>query len=336
MSAANGNMDFDTTRILYSKESINGIKHRWSIVFESAMCDLLHRMGCGVIPEPPLDNNGRGDFLVTDPNGDEFYLEATVLHPEHLCIAAQEMDACRKLNSMCRNPYFRFTAVVSGYLKDPLGRRDLCQITDWVESLPHDSGGSSRTFNFASGVGKAHYRHDWSITINAYPSAERIPDGRISFLSSVRRELQAGIRARMQNKIKEKRKQYRGSNLPVVMAMNDMLDRQIAGDEMVMALFGRQDMVKENMYRISMPPGGYLQVPCWSRSRNTTVSAIAAFRRWTPGDEFDVCLFVNPWARYPVPDWVQCQFPSTVTHEHSGEIVLQLPGSRSIVAQPHD
>ena len=94
--------------------------------FEEFVGALFNDLGCSMESHPPV--NGRlSDYLASTPDGDSFYVEATVLKPRQFSEPRPtEEDVCRKLDEICDVPYlYWFWATASGELYQYLAKKDL-------------------------------------------------------------------------------------------------------------------------------------------------------------------------------------------------------------------
>ncbi len=104
--------------------------------FEEFVGALFDDLGCDLECQPAV-NDRVSDFLATTPEGESFYVEATVLEPRQFSVPrATEEDVCKKLDQMCRVPYlYWFWASASGELYQHLSKKDLNPLKRWIERL---------------------------------------------------------------------------------------------------------------------------------------------------------------------------------------------------------
>ena len=154
------------------------------LFFEEFVGALFDELGCDMEIHPPV--NGRlSDYLVTTPDGESFYIEATVLKPKQFSEPRPtEEDVCRKLDEICQVPdLYWFWASASGELYQYLAKEQLYPIKRWMEGLStEDLRSQSANFRFASGTPPRDANAPsevWEIEIDAVPRSEAkrgIPD----------------------------------------------------------------------------------------------------------------------------------------------------------------
>ena len=155
-----------------------------SSFFEEFVGALFDDLRCGIESQPPV--NGRlSDYLATTPDGESFYMEATVLKPRQFSEPRPtEEDVCRKLDEICHVPYlYWFWATASGELYQYLAKKDLDPIKRWIEGLSTENlGPRTSHFSFPSGTPPREVEapsRNWEIEIDAVPRSEAkrgIPD----------------------------------------------------------------------------------------------------------------------------------------------------------------
>ena len=286
----------------------------------------------------PIIPEGRSDYLATTPDGQQFYLEATILRPKQFSRRRPaEDDVCRRLDKMCRVPYlYWFTATASGELYRHLAKSELHQIRRWMETLGTEVLKQRKMrFEFESGrppLNEANPADVWAIEVVARPRsiAKRgIPDtllagfGRSGALDSV---------SPLIEKARGKTKQHRGVKLPVVLAINDLADFPVDQIDISVALFGWEQNAESGVSRIT-PPKGYMgQRSVWGRRENSTISGILFFQRLGQGraEDAQVCLYENPWARFPIPQYLKELFPLAHVVEDEGTQFLCWPIDKNL------
>ena len=94
--------------------------------FQDFVGALFEALGCDPESHPPV-NGGLSDYLATTPDGERFYIEATVLKPKQFsAMRPTEGDVCRKLDDICQVPYlYWFWASASGELYQYLAKDKL-------------------------------------------------------------------------------------------------------------------------------------------------------------------------------------------------------------------
>lgn len=311
--------------------------HSPSDFFEEFVGALFDDMGCSIESHPPI--NGRlSDYLATTPDGESFYIEATVLKPRQFSEPrSTEEDVCRKLDEVCHVPYlYWFWATASGELYQYLAKKDLDRIKRWVEGLSTEYlRPQTAHFSFPSGAPPrevAAPASTWDIEIDAVPRSKAkrgIPD---VLLAGFGRG--GGIYAvtPLINKAKEKVKQHKYVEKPVVLAINDMADFPLDPIDMSVALFGCEQSAETGVSRITPPTEDLRRRSLWGRRENSTISAILLFQRLLPGtmSSANLCLYENPWSRFPVPRWLAETLPHASVEENRGVHYLRWPSDQRL------
>ena len=300
--------------------------------FEEFAGALFDELGCHMESHPPV--NGRvSDYLATTPDGESFYIEATVLKPKQFSEPRPtEEDVCRKLNEICQVPYlYSFWATASGELYQYIAKEQLDPIKRWMEGLSTEELRSqSAKFRFASGAPPRDAKAPseiWEIEIDAIPRSEAkrgIPDmllerfGRGGGIDAV---------SPLINRAREKVKQHRYVERPVVLAINDMADFPLERIDVSVALFGWEQNAETGVSRITPPREDLKRRSVWGNRENSTISGILLFHRLRPGSlrYANVCLYENPWARHPVPRWLTETLPHAYVEEKQGIQYLYWP-----------
>ena len=305
--------------------------------FEDFVGRFFKTLRCEAKEQPPIDN-GHADFLVTPPSGDSFYVEATVVNPDQFSRSRPtERDVCQKLERICSNPYRHwFNATATGELYQNLSTQALRPIKEWVETLNADDPRPSiKTFTFPSGRPPRDAEEpseEWVIEIEARPRSETmrgvpsilLPDfgrsGGVDSASSLVRAARAKVR------------QHRDVPGPLVLAMNDAADFPCDRIDVSVALFGWEQAADTGVSRITPPSEDAMIRSLWGRRENSTISAILLFQGLLPNTIpfATVCLYENPWARYPAPVWLKQSLPHATVSTVDGIQYLCWPSDEQL------
>ena len=308
-----------------------------SSYFEEFVGALFHDLGCGIESQPPV--NGRlSDYLATTPDGESFYIEATVLKPRQFSDPRPtEEDVCRKLDEICRVPYlYWFWATASGELYQYLAKKDLDPIKRWIEGLSTENlGPRTSHFFFSSGTPPREVEAPsrvWEIDIDAVPRSEAkrgIPD---LLLAGFGRGGGIDAVTPLINRAREKVKQHKYVEKPVVLAISDVADFPLDRIDVSVALFGWEQSAETGVSRITPLAEDLRRRSLWGKGENSTISGILLFQRLLPGSMryANLCLYENPWSRYPVPHWLTDTLPHAYVEEKQGIQYLCWPSDQRL------
>ena len=308
-----------------------------SSFFEEFVGALFDELGCDLESQPPI--NGRlSDYLATTPDGESFYMEATVLKPRQFSDPRPtEEDVCRKLDEICHVPYlYWFWATASGELYQYLAKRELDPIKRWIEGLSTENlRHHIAHFFFPSGTpprGAEGPSRVWEIEIDAVPRSEAkrgIPD---VLLAGFGRGGGIDAVTPLINRVKDKVKQHKYVEKPVVLAINDMADFPLDRIDVSVALFGCEQSAETGVSRITPLREDQRRRSIWGKRENSTISGILLFQRLRPGSMryANACLYENPWSRYPVPHWLTETLPHAYVEENLGIQYLCWPSDQRL------
>ena len=234
-------------------------------LLEDFVGELLRSLGCHTEPQP-LVGNGRADILATTPQGDRFYVEATVVKPRQFSEPrATEEDVCQKLNRMCEdNSHYWFYATSSGELYQNLPSKKLVLIKEWVETLTAIyPAPSTKTFIYSSGTpppDEDSPSSKWIVQIRALPRSVAsigvyapmiVGFGRGGEVDSVSPLIRAA---------RAKVKQHKNVSEPLLLAMNDVADFPSGRIDISNALFGWEQSAETGVSLIT-PPSESARLP---------------------------------------------------------------------------
>ena len=305
--------------------------------FEEFVGALFNDLGCSTKSHPPVD--GRlSDYLATTPDGNSFYVEATVLKPRQFSEPRPtEEDVCRKLDEICHVPYlYWFWATASGELYQYLAKKDLDPIRRWIEGLgTEDLRPQTALFSFPSRTSPRNVAapaSNWEIEIDAVPRSEAkrgVPD---ILLAGFGRGGGIDAVTPLISKAKAKVKQHKYIEKPVVLAINDMAEFPLDRIDMSVALFGCEQSAETGVSRITPLAEELRRRSLWGKRENSTISAILMFQRLLPGSMryANLCLYENPWSRFPVPRWLTETLPHAYVEEKRGAHYLCWPSDQRL------
>lgn len=300
--------------------------------FEKFVGALFEELRCDAKPHPPV--NGRfSDYLVTTPDGDSLFVEATVLQPEQFSkFRPTEEDVRKKLDEICEVPYlYWFLASASGELYQNVAKKKLAPIKKWMEGLRTENlRPQSANFSFPSGTPPPNAETPstvWEIEIDAAPRSKDkrgIPD---VLLAGFGRGGGIDAVSPLIDKAREKVKQHKDADKPVVVAINDTADFSLHRIDVSVALFGWEQKAETGISRITPYSEDMRRPSLWGRRKNSTISGILLFQGLRPDSvqSATVCLYENPWPRYPMPYWLKVTFPHAYVKEEQSIHYLEWP-----------
>ena len=313
------------------------IKNELNDIFESYTGRFFRRLRCRT-QEQPAVGSGRADYLVTTPDGDQFYIDATAVTPVQFSKRRiAEEDVCKKLNSICNNlGLYWFTAVAEGELGQHLGRNKLSSIREWVDEVNNSKlDQASKTFtidNIGRNASIGESTENWTITIHADRRSESMLGVPSLLLARFGRSGSVDSASPLIRAARSKVKQLKRVSGPLLLVMNDMADFPADRTDVSVALFGWEQATETGVSRITPPPGYPRKPSLWGGGENTTISAILLFQRWLPGTEAyaKLCLYENPQARHPIPAWVKRSLPCAEVDEKDGIQYLRWPADERL------
>lgn len=302
--------------------------------FECFTGELLKNLGCRLEKEPCVGRS-RPDYHATSPDNDEFYVEATVAKHRPFSDKPTEADVCDKLNAMCNSSgMYRFNAHVEGNLYQSLSEKALLPIKKWIEGLSTaEIRHRSETFTYPSGTPPKDARNpstEWTVTLIAKPRSETYRGVNSKLLEGIVGGGAVDSVSPLVRAARKKMRQHRGSLGSLMLTINDFGDFPSDCIDVTLALFGWEQEVEQGLSRIS-PPSGKRQPSLWGNRENTSISAILLFHELTPRTlaHAEVCLYENPWAKYPIPSLLRQSFPHAIVEERQGIQYLRwYPGPR--------
>lgn len=312
-----------------------------SSTFELFLHEALTKLGCRLSPHPALtnDSNARPDFLVTLPDGSDFYLEA-VLASEHN--DSDEGAQARKgvvFDTLANNPHKNFMIDIDDYgdpARPPSGKRLVQEIHQWLDSLDPDRIQQTISTNGIDSISPFKWAYEgWEICCRPIPL--RIDKrGKCKNLIAAMGGEGGFVDAwsPIRDAIKRKGRKYGSLDKPLLIAVNlnsFTLDRI---DEM-QALYGQEQFIygggnPENGPRMERAPNG-----AWfgrNGPQYTRVSGAWIFNDMHPTSlaRRRQAIYFNPWAVHPLPDLLKI-FPHAIAENgimrwYNGALFSELYG----------
>lgn len=295
-----------------------------SSTFELLVYSILRRLGYSLLPHPPLDNgsNKRPDFLVTAPDGSQFYLEAVLASEENGSLAGKQRMIATTLDaiSKSRHDSFRVGFTHSGLpTTQPPTKKLMSNIFNWLNALDPDAiwaktsskGGLSDEYLYCE-------HEDWKIRFDAQAiNPERRGKSR-SMLGITSRGLPIVDSSKpIRDAVTFKSSRYGVLDKPYLIAVNFNTPFLHQEDEK-QALFG-SDFVTVSKDDSEHPQlkAGRRADGAWHESNGTRVSGAWIFNDLNIYSlaERRSTVYFNPWAKKPLSESLK-QFPhATVTND---------------------
>lgn len=281
-------------------------RHHRSASFELILHGLFLARGFTVIEvEPELPGGRAPDFLLAAPNGQEFFLEATVAEGEIGADAGADRRMREVLQALdeVRSPDFFLSLHTRGMPAQPIAFRRLRdRVQRFIDRLDYEASLQA----FIAGQPLPRFvleEHGLALRVEVIPKNLRGGAGR----AVGGRMLPGGLvqaHLPIQTAVESKAGRYGALDRPYIIAVN-ALDIFANADAAVDALFGTD--------RVVLSETGEAQ---WARNRdgawmgargpvNTRVSAVLSTERLSPWDvgQRRMRLIHNPWASRPLLDF---------------------------------
>jgi len=298
--------------------------------FELLLHELLLCLGCRVKVEAPISGETTTpDFLVKDPSGFWWYLEAVTVSATFRATAKAQQVMESLANWLDENLPHRDFLLLVFYTGTPSGSlprkalleflRDKLRAVDYLTVL-----GATRSQGLSAAP---HWVYQWGacrIEFQLIPRAERArEDSSVQVLhhpNSLQIIRMDQMVNRMRDALRKKARKYGRMVKPFVVALS-VPDWDVDSVQFMQALFGWDDLahgfsVGPELMKLGMPrPSGvWLEGSSHKDVRYTRLSAVACCSYLTPlnlgGREF--CLYNNPWAAHPYESVLNC-LPRCIT-----------------------
>lgn len=280
--------------------------------FELFLHELLIRVGCHIVEiEPEIPNSTRRpDFLIEDPNGVRFYLEATAAFGENekkAAIQAKESELYDLINKIESPKFFLMLRLISMPQKQPSARKIRSFLVKCLEQANYDEVVNGMRSGSIDSLPMWPYRQDGcAIDFYPVPKSEGAWDkessraigvhlagpnsvGMIDDIGDIRKALE------------EKSSRYGILALPYIIAVNAL--SLFANDkDFYDALFGRVGMrvkpggEKPEVRGVRMLDGFWMDA---SGPRHEYVNGVLAMVRVSPYSLSErterCCIYYSPW-----------------------------------------
>jgi len=307
--------------------------HFKSAIFELLLHSALKQLGCDLEPHPALENGNasRPDFMVTTPDGSQFYLEAVLASENNASNPAAESRKGVVIDALSSAKHENFLIM----LKDegnpdtqPSSKKLVRDVLKWLDTLDPDLVQATIEQSGNDSAPVFEWQHEgWSLEIRPIPlnpqrrgKSKALIGGQYGAAGFV--DAWSPIR----DAVKFKGRKYGTLNKPLIIAINFDTFHIDRIDEM-QALYGQEQFI----YR----PRQFKKGPEFSKAPNgawygqkgpqyTRVSGVWIFNDLSPYTvaRHRQTIYFNPWANSPLPSFLQ-KFP----HAHvNGERVERKDG----------
>lgn len=303
-----------------------------SAFFELFLYQLLRRMHCAVEVHPQVktDRSQTPDFLVNDPSGHDFYLEARVVSDESKAAAASKarINQLYDLLNQMDSPNFFLWITTFGDCKDQSSARRITQfLRDKLSAVDPDEIAKLYEVGELDAIPTWTYEHqDLTIEFRPLPKKKEargklgirplgaVGEGEFQQVTAIE-SIRNGVR-------KKKAGRYGDLDLPYVIALNAISDdAQHRPDSVLQALFGTEKVgakvdPKTGEVRTELFPARDGVFFGKKGPQNTRVSAILVSNPLFPSNiaGAPLTLYHNPWATRPYRGALSC-LPQCVVKE---------------------
>jgi hypothetical protein len=289
-------------------------------IFELFLHEYLRRKGFALTPHPQLPGSAatRPDFLVTCPDGIQFYLEAVSASDRDDRNQAGEMRIATTLQHLTDATHANFFVEVAsaGYPEtQPSGRRLAADVVAWLDTLDADHVVRVLESHEFDHLPAMKWRHEgWVLTVTALPCR---PDARgqprrLIGMQNFGAHWNDGWTP-IRDAVQDKARKYGDLDLPLVVAVNVRSHRLDVIDEM-QALFGQEQFVFDRNDldaepRMERASNGAWMGPAGPRARRC--SGAWLFHDVTPYtvSRRKHTLYANPWSHLPLPESLLMSVP---------------------------
>lgn len=290
--------------------------HFKSATFELILHEFLIKMRCSLLPHPKLENGiaSRPDFLVTTPDGEQFYLEAVLASERNNTDQGSEAMKGIVWDALSAVSHKNFLVDIKAKgdpATQPSSKKLVRAVLRWLDSLDPDEIQKIIDHEGYKAAPSFQWEHeDWIINFRAKP----LRPGRRGESKSLIRTLGIGggftdAWSPIRDAVKSKGRKYGELIKPLLVAVNldsFKLDRI---DEM-QALYGQEQLVStvgppDREPRFERAPNG-----AWygkSGPQYTRVSGLWIFNDLSPytiGVRHQT-IYLNPWAKFFLPEFLK-------------------------------
>jgi len=286
-----------------------------SAFFELYLHELLRRLGYKLTIHPSLSTSSskHPDFLADNPGGNDFYLESVVAFDISNKEAAQKAlmnvvyDAINTLNS----PNFFLKMTVRGSPNtQPPGTKIRSALSDWLGQLNVDEVTRLYVEKGITALPHMSLRYgSCTMKFSALPKSQEArgkPGARpLGIHMPAHIQIDRSKEVIKKSLVKKRPAQYGDFDKPYVIAVN-AAGMNCDYEDSIDALFGDQRWaIPQTLDKAELIPMPRKQNGFWwgrSGCQNKRVSAVLITNLSSPSQiaKADICVFHNPWAKYPL------------------------------------
>ncbi len=281
-----------------------------SAFFELFLHELLLIFDCHVDIHPSLPHTTRKpDFLVTDPNGFQFYLEAIVVMGE-----SKEMTAARArtwklfdtINKRIKSQDFLIGIQLKEWPKNPPPIREVVNYlenilkeSDYHEIVESEEHSSTQALNWRG--------NGWIVSFFLIPKSKSSNNTNDNYrpIGVTMEPVKLGnSRQAIRDAVVYKAKRYSDLELPYVIALNTM-ECYVDFQDIIDALYGEEQVIVEFTDSVPgkqectrLPNGAWTRKSGPRYTRNSAVLLTKRLDCWNINGS-DIRLYHNPWAKKP-------------------------------------
>lgn len=282
-----------------------------STTFELLLHQYLIDQNFTLSPHPELANDSakRPDFLVTCPDGNQFYLEAICTSEsdgKNDSTEALKESTLNYLNSKPHPNFFLSISCSGDPLTQPSGKKLYSKIKPWLDSLDPDIVLAESEKNGYSAFPQITWVHEeWEVTIDAIPLKSEYR-GTHEQLIGIRSYGASWINGwiPIRDAIQKKTNRYGQLDLPLIVAVNFNSFRLNQIDEL-QALFGEEkisfNFKNLDNYHYSRVPNGAWIGPSGPKGRRCSGAWLFGNLSIYSLTNVGHTLYINPWSNFPLP-----------------------------------
>ena len=290
--------------------SIDDVAH-YGAFFELAIHELLIRAGCRILAvEPPMPGRSTSpDFLVETPNGNRFYIEATIATGQSRATTGAQKrldDAYKAINSVSSPDFFLSVETIGKPSQSIPLKKLKTDISRWLKGLDYDKVRAAWEANQELPAFR-YDEHEVVLTISPIPRGNsRGETGSDVIGAYTMPPIQVEPHKAISAAVTFKAGRYGKPGLPYLIAVNAM-ESHAREVNAIDGLFGTPTVtVRQTAHGPQSEETRAFDGAWFDRTGpiNKRVSGVLSTERLTPWSlgQRHARLILNPWAEDPLPD----------------------------------